>query len=113
MMNCPEYAPPKDRAHLRQAWMGRSGQPAPVPQGVMSFDKGGYSIMRHMFAGHGSMIMMDHGPLGYLSIAAHGHADALAIWWHIDGQPVLVDAGTYLYHAGGGSKRCVSWYDLA
>jgi hypothetical protein len=39
--------------------------------------------------------------VGYLSIAAHGHADTLAIWLHIDDQPVLVDAGTYLYHAGG------------
>ncbi|MFG3757212.1 heparinase II/III-family protein, partial [Klebsiella pneumoniae] len=40
-------------------------------------------------------------PLGYLSIAAHGHADALSLLLHLDGQPVLVDAGTYLYHAGG------------
>ena len=34
-----------------------------------------------------------------ISIAAHGHADSLAIWLHIDGRPVLVDAGTYLYHS--------------
>lgn len=47
------------------------------------------------------MLVFDHGPLGYLSIAAHGHADALAIWLHIGDVPVLVDAGTYLYHAGG------------
>jgi len=47
------------------------------------------------------MLAFDHGALGYGSIAAHGHADALALWLHMDGQPVLVDAGTYLYHAGG------------
>jgi uncharacterized heparinase superfamily protein len=46
-------------------------------------------------------MVMDHGPLGHLSIAAHGHADALSVWLHIGDQPVLVDTGTYLYHSGG------------
>lgn len=41
----------------------------------------------------------DAGPLGYLSIAAHGHADALAVELRVGGQPVLVDPGTYNYHA--------------
>lgn len=40
----------------------------------------------------------DAAPLGYLSIAAHGHADALSIILHIDGYPFLVDPGTYAYH---------------
>jgi len=40
----------------------------------------------------------DAAPLGYLSIAAHGHADALSIILHIDGHPFLVDPGTYTYH---------------
>jgi hypothetical protein len=39
----------------------------------------------------------DAGPLGYLSIAAHGHADALAIELRYGGAPVLVDPGTYAY----------------
>ena len=42
----------------------------------------------------------DAGPLGYLSIAAHGHADALSIELRVGGQPVLVDPGTYNYHSG-------------
>ena len=46
----------------------------------------------------GSLIF-DHGPVGYLSIAAHGHADTLAVWLSIGTQPVFVDAGTYLYHS--------------
>ncbi len=37
-------------------------------------------------------------PLGYLSTAAHGHADALSFILHIDGKPVFVDPGTYTYH---------------
>jgi hypothetical protein len=39
----------------------------------------------------------DAGPLGYLSIAAHGHADALTIELRYGGTPVLVDPGTYAY----------------
>lgn len=37
-------------------------------------------------------------PLGFLSIAAHGHADALSVVLTLDGYPILVDAGTYTYH---------------
>jgi len=37
-------------------------------------------------------------PLGYLSIAAHGHADCLSFMLNVDGQPVFVDPGTYTYH---------------
>jgi hypothetical protein len=40
----------------------------------------------------------DAAPLGFLSIAAHGHADALSIALHVDGFPVIVDVGTYTYH---------------
>jgi hypothetical protein len=41
------------------------------------------------------------GPLGLRPLAAHGHADALSFWLSVDGNPVFVDAGTYLYHSGG------------
>ena len=40
----------------------------------------------------------DAAPLGFLSIAAHGHADALSFLMHINGQPVFIDSGTYTYH---------------
>ena len=66
-----------------------------------SFPDGGYTAIREWRQGDEILWVMDHGPLGYLSIAAHGHADALSLWLHINGRPVLVDAGTYLYHSGG------------
>jgi hypothetical protein len=44
-------------------------------------------------------LLMDFGPLGFTSIAAHGHADALSIWLSIDDEYFLVDAGTYAYHS--------------
>jgi hypothetical protein len=40
---------------------------------------------------------VDHGPHGFLSTAAHGHADALSFELRIGGHPVLVDPGTYCY----------------
>jgi hypothetical protein len=42
-------------------------------------------------------IRVDHGPHGFLSTAAHGHADALAFELAIGGQPLLIDPGTYCY----------------
>jgi hypothetical protein len=41
----------------------------------------------------------DHGPHGYLSIAAHAHADALAVEVRVGGVDVLADPGTYCYGA--------------
>ena len=40
-----------------------------------------------------------HGPHGYLSIAAHAHADALAVEVRVGGVDVLADPGTYCYGA--------------
>ncbi len=44
-------------------------------------------------------LLMDFGPLGFTSTAAHGHADALSVWLSIDDEYFLVDAGTYSYHS--------------
>jgi uncharacterized heparinase superfamily protein len=43
-------------------------------------------------------LTMDVGPLGYLSIAAHGHADALAVTLSSEGQDLVVDPGTASYY---------------
>ena len=42
-------------------------------------------------------ILFDCGELGYKSIAAHGHADALSFTLRAFGKDVLVDPGTYDY----------------
>jgi hypothetical protein len=68
---------------------------------VISYPDGGYTLLRGRCAGREVEVVFDHGPLGYLSIAAHGHADALSVLLGIDGRPVLVDPGTFLYHSGG------------
>ncbi len=44
-------------------------------------------------------LLMDFGPLGLNSTAAHGHADALSVWLMIGDEYFIVDAGTYAYHS--------------
>ncbi len=97
----PELAPPRVEPHLGQALFGRANPARRDSYEYASFPAGGYTAVREWRQGKENLWVMDHGPLGYLSIAAHGHADALSVWLHIDGRPVLVDAGTYLYHSGG------------
>jgi hypothetical protein len=72
-----------------------------IPQGLRTFEATGLSVWRGEMEQRQVTLRFDHGPLGYLSIAAHGHADALAISLDLDGQPVLVDPGTFLYGSGG------------
>jgi hypothetical protein len=43
-------------------------------------------------------LLADAGPLGFLSIAAHGHADALSFVLNIGDREILIDPGTYAYH---------------
>ncbi|MBL1270844.1 MAG: alginate lyase family protein [Oceanospirillales bacterium] len=100
--NQPECNPPQRTPHLRDLFFGPiPGTNQEDPIGLNVFDSGGYSVFRNRFGDQNALLVFDHGPLGYLSIAAHGHADALAIWLHIDGSPIIIDAGTYLYHSGG------------
>jgi hypothetical protein len=40
----------------------------------------------------------DGGPHGFLSIAAHAHADALSVELRCGGVDILADPGTYCYH---------------
>jgi hypothetical protein len=63
-----------------------------------AFPDGGYLLFGSHF-GEANEIkgMVDCGPLGYLGIAAHGHADALALNLSVGGEECLVDPGTYSY----------------
>ena len=63
------------------------------------FAQGGYYILGSDFETPQEVrIVADAGPLGYLSIAAHGHADALAFTLSAGGLPILIDPGTFAYH---------------
>lgn len=62
------------------------------------FVDGGYLIFGSAFGQPNEIKgLVDCGPVGYLGIAAHGHADALAVTLSICGEECLVDPGTFSY----------------
>ena len=64
-----------------------------------AFPEGGYYLLGADFDTASEVrLVADAGALGYLAIAAHGHADALAFTLSVAGKPILVDSGTYAYH---------------
>lgn len=66
---------------------------------IRAFPQSGYYLLGDRFGTADEVrLLADAGPLGYLSIAAHGHADALSIVLNVGGHEVLVDPGTYAYH---------------
>lgn len=67
-----------------------------IPNLVSCRKEGGYTFIQSK--DKRILIGIDHANLGFGSIAAHGHADALSIQLLVDGIPVLVDSGTYNYH---------------
>lgn len=72
------------------------------PRRIESFEQGGVTIVR---SSDGRIVLaFDHGPLGFGPLAAHGHADALSVQLVIDGKPILIDPGTYIYN-GNREKR--------
>lgn len=67
-----------------------------------AFPDGGYWVLGGDWNSDSEIrLIADAGALGYLSIAAHGHADALAFTLSLGGQPFLIDPGTFSYHADG------------
>ena len=72
---------------------------------VESFPDGGVTVLR---ADYDRIVLaFDHGPLGLDPLAAHGHADALSVQLFVDGEPVLIDPGTYIYN---GNQRMRSLF---
>ncbi|MFJ7958105.1 alginate lyase family protein [Streptomyces sp. NPDC096319] len=77
---------------------GKGGTPPALPRPTSRpthFADAGMTILR----GPGEIwCRCDGGPHGFLSIAAHAHADALSVEVRHDGVDVLADPGTYCYH---------------
>lgn len=109
LLERPDFKAMAGRWDEQSLWLlGPSGREAfeALPTEATSFgsrlfEEGGYCVMR----APGRVITFDCGPLGYLSIAAHGHADALSLTVSLEGQPVLIDPGTYAYQEGGEKRE--------
>lgn len=95
-----QIAPPQQQTTLLDAFCTAPVLENAIVAGQKTFADGGYSVWRNDAA----LLVFDHAPLGFLSIAAHGHADALAVWLHLSDEAVIVDAGTFLYHTDTGDR---------
>jgi hypothetical protein len=64
-----------------------------------AFPDSGYYLLQagRRGAADALSVIFDCGELGFQSIAAHGHADALSFTLRLGGRDVLVDPGTYDY----------------
>lgn len=69
------------------------------------FNNAGLAIIAHRKCEKEVLFVGNSGPLGLPPLGGHGHADALSFWLSINGQPIFVDPGTYLYHSGGKWRR--------
>ncbi|MFD9252411.1 heparinase II/III family protein [Streptomyces bottropensis] len=80
------------RPHPREGTAPAVARPATRPD---RFADAGMTILR---GPQEIWCRCDGGPHGFLSIAAHAHADALSLEVRHDGVDVLADPGTYCYH---------------
>lgn len=62
------------------------------------YPKEGHFIFRKVIKDKEIYAHFDVAPLGYLSIAAHGHSDVLSFLIHVNGNCFFVDSGTFSYH---------------
>jgi len=69
-----------------------------IVQNSSFYTQDGHFIFKKQEKDNEIYLHFDAAPLGYLSIAAHGHADALSFILHVNGTPVFIDSGTYSYH---------------
>lgn len=68
-------------------------------------DEGHFFFKKQRASGKEIYCHFDAAALGYLSIAAHGHADALSFVLYLDGHPFFIDPGTYCYHTDAAWRR--------
>jgi uncharacterized heparinase superfamily protein len=80
------------RCSEETAWWGLAQIPRQNPTSSQLFPDTGIAVMRSAQA----QVIMDVGPFGRGS-AGHSHADTLAIIAFVDGEELLIDAGTFTY----------------
>jgi hypothetical protein len=80
-----------------------------VPGGGTSASKAlgesGYVVFRTTVDDLPVRVVFDVGELGFGSLAAHGHADALSVLLDVNGRPLLRDSGTGSYAGEGGREE--------
>jgi Heparinase II/III-like protein/Heparinase II/III N-terminus len=93
---------PQLTAAIQASVLGAIGRPHELPRPQIPprrFSEAGLVILRSRPQdGPEIWCRCDGGPHGFLSIAAHAHADALSLEVRHNGIDILADPGTYSYH---------------
>jgi hypothetical protein len=76
-------------------WPKAAKQKVPREKGWRVFRDSGYAV----FESSDWFVRIDASPLGYLSMAPHGHLDALHLSVSYRGTPIIIDPGTGCYYA--------------
>jgi Heparinase II/III-like protein/Heparinase II/III N-terminus len=80
----------------------RFGRATPAEEpGSILLANAGLAVLRRAR----TRVTFDAGPLGYLSIAAHGHADALAVTLSVNDADLVVDPGSGTYFGRARTTR--------
>lgn len=114
IFNRPDYKFVAGGAHEDVLWLGGTEmltrldqlQMVPPEKTSVAFEHGGYYVMREGWSKDSNYLLFDCGPHGTLN-CGHAHADALSFELCAQGQPKLVDPGTYTY-TGDGQQR--QWF---
>ncbi|MCT2585742.1 alginate lyase family protein [Actinophytocola gossypii] len=95
----PEVPGTDVRTPLLAAFAGGVAVEAARPERrAAHFADAGLTVLRASTPDGELWCRCDGGPHGFLSIAAHAHADALSVEIRHDGVDILADPGTYCYH---------------
>ncbi len=78
-------------------------KPKYTPTGSVDYAEGGNAMLR---SSDGEVLIgIDHAPLGYGALCAHGHADALSFIAFVRGARFLCDPGTCIYHTDEAARN--------
>jgi hypothetical protein len=85
-----------DSGNALSRFLRAGGEPDEDADHASHFQHSGYTAIQWA-ASPGTGFVFDHGSLGQPPSYGHGHADALSLILNVNGQPVLIDPGTYTY----------------
>jgi Heparinase II/III-like protein/Heparinase II/III N-terminus len=109
VFGAPEWWPatqPDAVSTLLASMIGRHPEARHPERRPHHFGDAGLTVMRSVpVDGPEIWCRCDGGPHGFLSIAAHAHADALSVEVRYDGTEILADPGTYCYGSEGAWRR--------
>lgn len=81
-----------------------NGPDAVTEEPVVHFRQSGYSVLRAE-GGRATLALFDHGPHGMPPSYGHAHADALSLLLYRNGEPILIDPGTFTYTGAAEWRR--------